>query len=335
MNELRWILIGFGIVLLAAIYLWGRRAGAAVAEDGVLRNRSEPVMQPHGFADAHREPEEAPTFPRARSDEPLSDEEPAVVYDVTAVRPAAARPEKRNFRAEPAAEDEEKSPLPSFTREPARSFGKEPPAAAEPVRPNSIPDFRRSRLEPTLDGDDVTQELPTPPVGSTATTTSAPTLSSSESPAPRRSDRRKILSLRLSLAPQRVEGAKLQELLQSELLDHGKYDIFHRLHDGQTVFSIASMVEPGTFDLEKMNETLYPGVTLFAQLPGPVPGMHALNEMVACARRLHTALGGVLQDDRGVPLTVHRIERMRQEVREFERPVSGAGRTPRGEGYQE
>jgi cell division protein ZipA len=95
------------------------------------------------------------------------------------------------------------------------------------------------------------------------------------------------------------------------------------------------MVEPGTFDLEKMSETLYPGVTLFAQLPGPVAGMHALNEMVACARRLHSALGGVLQDDRGVPLTVHRIERMRQEVREFERPASGSARTPRGEGYQE
>ena len=31
MNELRWILIGFGIVLLAAIYLWGRRGNRAVA----------------------------------------------------------------------------------------------------------------------------------------------------------------------------------------------------------------------------------------------------------------------------------------------------------------
>jgi FtsZ-interacting cell division protein ZipA len=63
--------------------------------------------------------------------------------------------------------------------------------------------------------------------------------------------------------------------------------------------------------------------------------MHALNELVACARRLHQSLGGVLQDDRGVPLTVHRIERMRQEVREFERPAPTTGRPARGEGYQE
>ena len=50
------------------------------------------------------------------------------------------------------------------------------------------------------------------------------------------------------------------------------------------------------------------------------------NELVACARRLQANLGGTLQDERGVPLTVHRIERMRQEVREFERPPAGGGR---------
>jgi cell division protein ZipA len=193
-----------------------------------------------------------------------------------------------------------------------------------------VPDFRRGRVEPTLNVDSVTEELRVQdPEDETASmaTSSAPTLSSSDTPPPqRRPSVRKILSLRLSLAPQRVEGAKLQEVLHEELLALGKYDVFHRLHsDGQSVFSIASMVEPGTFDAEKMGETQYPGVTLFAQLPGPVPGMHALNELVACARRLHQTLGGVLQDDRGVPLTVHRIERMRQEVRDFERPQGARG----------
>lgn len=350
MNELRWILIGFGIVLLAGIYLWGRR-GSAAAEDVVLRNRPEPSLPPShhhgGFAEGHREPqdapEEAPAHERARFDEPSSDEDRAINYEVTAARPALLRSEKRSLRAEspiPVAED---SPPPSYAREAPRSFGKETSPAAEPVRSKPVPDYRRSRVEPTLNGeDDITHELPTQPLSTAKTSdtpaaAAAPTLSSSDTPPPpRRTDRRKILSLRLSLAPQRVEGAKLQEVLQSELMDHGKYEIFHRLHaDGQSVFSIASMVEPGTFDLEKMGETLYPGVTLFAQLPGPVAGMHALNEMVACARRLQSALGGVLQDDRGVPLTVHRIERMRQEVREFERPVNGGARASKGEGYQE
>jgi len=270
MSELRWILIGFGIVLLAAIYLWGRRGNrtAAAGDEAVLRARPDPSMH-SGEA----------TLVRTIDDEPAA-------------------------------------PLPHEVVPP-----QEPPPAVEV----SSSETWRGRLEPTF-ADAPTEELPVHGA-SAASAAAAPTLSSSEAPQSRRVERRKILSLRLAIAPQRFEGAKLQESLLAESLQHGKYGIFHRLHtDGNIVFSVASMVEPGSFELEKMSETLYPGITMFTQLPGPVPGMHALNELVACARRLQANLGGTLQDERGVPLTVHRIERMRQEVREFERPPAGGGR---------
>jgi cell division protein ZipA len=275
MNELRWILIGFGIVLLAAIYLWGRRGNRAVApEDGLVRTRPEPTMHTA-----------EPTLLRAGEDS---------------------------------------------APEPVAGFDDLPPD--EPPDPHSTPAMHepwRGRVEPTF-AEAQTEEMPvrplqtSPPAGAP---TAAPTLSSSEAPQARRVERRKILSLRIAMAPQRVEGAKLLESLLAEFLQHGKYSIFHRLHtDGSIVFSVASMVEPGTFDLDKMSEAHFPGITMFTQLPGPMPGMHALNEMIACARRLQANLGGTLQDERGVPLTVHRIERMRQEVREFERPPAGGGR---------
>jgi cell division protein ZipA len=276
-SELRWILIGFGIVLLAAIYLWGRRSARAVAaEDAVLRVRPEPSLAAG----------EAPSFgarasdPRVHADEHADDDsEPVVVsaaLDSSHAVDAAA-----------------------------------PSTSAERT---AMHDAWRGRLEPTFTEAAATEELPVRP--------DAPTLSSSEAPQARRVERRKILSLRLAAAPQRIEGAKLLEAFQAESLEHGKYDIFHRLHDDGAgiLFSAASMVEPGTFEPEKMSSMQFPGVTLFAQLPGPAPGMHALNELVACARKLQQTLGGTLQDDRGVPLTVHRIERLRQEVREFERP---------------
>jgi cell division protein ZipA len=315
MSELRWILIGFGIVLLAGIYLWGRRGATAVGEEVALRSRPEPAMPPHGFTEVRRE------TAYQRDDIPDYDESP---YD------DSDGPEQSADEVDPPIEDYDDTAVrpvrPASPRGEARvPRGASPAVNLETARP--LPDFRRGRVEPTLGNDSITEELPVQAPNSTAVVTPAPTLSSSDQPAARRSpDRRKILSLRLSSAPQKIEGAKLQEVLAAELLTHGKYDIFHREHsDGQAIFSIASMVEPGTFDLEKMGEALYPGVTMFAQLPGPVPGMHALNELVACARRLHQTLGGVLQDDRGVPLTVHRIERMKQEVRDFERPQSGRG----------
>jgi cell division protein ZipA len=254
MSELRWILIGFGIILLAGIYLWGRRSSsrAAAPNEPATRTRPEPSAA------------ESEITLEAAAAAPITADDRVLARDTARVEPTLTLAETTTTA--------------------------ELPMHAEPSAP-------------------------------------APTLSSSEAPQTRRIERRKILSLRLAFAPQRLEGAKLLENLQAESLEHGRYQVFHRLHtDGASIFSVASMVEPGTFVLEKMGETYYPGITLFAQLPGPVPGMHALNELVACARRMQQTLGGTLQDERGVPLTVHRIERMRQEVREFERPPAGGGR---------
>lgn len=288
MNELRWILIGFGVILLAAIYLWGRRPRTVSSEDAVVRVRPEPALnnvdQPTvGDAAAH-----APDG----DDRDYAPSEPAI----TAMR--AVHPVERSRTALTAEE-----------------------VSTTLARPATASDAWRGRVEPTFAESAPTEEMPVHPESV------APTLSSSESPQQRRSERRKILSLRLAAAPQRLDGAKVLETFQAESLQHGRYDIFHRMHeDGSSiVFSVASMMEPGTFEPEKMPSMQFPGVTLFAQLPGPAPGMHALNELIACARKLQQTLGGTLQDDRGVPLTVHRIERLRQEVREFERPGARMG----------
>ncbi|MGH8176459.1 MAG: cell division protein ZipA C-terminal FtsZ-binding domain-containing protein [Steroidobacter sp.] len=297
MNELRWILIGFGIVLLAGIYLWGRRGQRTVASDDVMvRARPEPALHGRLPMDSGDTSLDSSQAGHASLDHSMSTDEPLI----TAIRPTGHTPDSSIAGSEPAGQRGK----PSFQ------------------------DTWRGRVEPTFAADSApTEELPIRPDAPTA-----PTLSSSESPQPRRSERRKILSLRLAASPQRLDGAKLLEVLQAESLQHGKYDVFHRLHeDGVSIFSIASMVEPGAFDVAKMPETQYPGITLFAQLPGPVPGMHALNELIACARKLQQSIGGTLQDDRGVPLTVHRIERLRQEVREFERPpgaVNARGASP-------
>jgi cell division protein ZipA len=294
MNELRWILIGFGIVLLAGIYLWGRRGGKSTvaSDDAVVRVRPEPSVQGrHVEEPAHSDFVESGPVVSAM---PARQEE----AQITAVRPAF----------QPA--------------EASRAAAWEPDATGR--HKPSPGDSWRGRVEPTFSEGAPTEDLPVHAEPSAP----APTLSLSDSPPPKRIERRKILALRLAASPQRIEGAKLLEMLTADSLQHGRYDVFHRLHDdGSSIFCVASMVEPGTFDLAKMPETSYPGITLFAQLPGPVPGMHALNELVACARRLQQNLGGTLQDDRGVPLTVHRIERLRQEVREFERPSGTSGRS--------
>jgi hypothetical protein len=59
MSELRWILVVFGVVLLAGIYVWGRRGNkqSAGSEDALVRVRPEPRLTSHEA--------EPPAFDRA------------------------------------------------------------------------------------------------------------------------------------------------------------------------------------------------------------------------------------------------------------------------------
>ena len=129
----------------------------------------------------------------------------------------------------------------------------------------------------------------------------------------------KILALRLVATTPRFSGAHLRTALEAESLVFGRYQIFHRTTPaGDILFSVASMLEPGSFDLEQMFHEQYPGIALFAQLPAAQDGMTVLNDLIACARKLQQSLGGVLQDEQGTPLIAFRIEQLRREVREFE-----------------
>lgn len=315
MPELRWILIAFGIALLIGIYAWGRRGSKpATVDDAVVPARPDPVFESSTSYEEYERPLVAP----------IEDVEVETVSEEP-IEVERSEPRPKRFETLRHAEAQYEPTLEAKVERPSR-------------------DFRSARIEPTFSEETVTAELPVndpePIVAPQRTqlreevreevraepepAKDAPTLGMSSTPQPRRIERRKIIALRLACGPQKLSGVQLRSALEGESLQHGRYDVFHRLDaNGAAIFSVASMVEPGTFDLEKMPQENFPGVTLFAQLPAPVAGMLAFNELIACSRRLHAALGGTLQDERGVPLTVHRIERIRQEIREFEhKPAS-------------
>ena len=87
----------------------------------------------------------------------------------------------------------------------------------------------------------------------------------------------------------------------------------------------ASLLEPGTFDPARMDSAAYPGVALFTVMPGPLPATRAFDELLDTARALAHRLGGQLQDDRGAPLSVQRVFKLREEVIAFERTLGSAG----------
>ena len=133
------------------------------------------------------------------------------------------------------------------------------------------------------------------------------------------SELQKIVSLRVCAeGEERWLGNDLKAAFDANGLAFGRYHIFHRKNaqDG-TLYCVASILEPGTFDLLRMPTTEFRGVTLFAVFPGPGDPVLTLDDMIATARNLAHTLSGVVQDSKTLPLSPQRAASLREEVERF------------------
>lgn len=118
-------------------------------------------------------------------------------------------------------------------------------------------------------------------------------------------------------------GEHLLEVMTNVGLKFGDMGIFHR-HldndgDADSVFSVANIVEPGTFDLSTIKSVESPGLCMFLSLPCAGVATEAYEDLVQTARALSSSLGGELKDENRSALTNQTIEHGRQRVIEFER----------------
>lgn len=107
--------------------------------------------------------------------------------------------------------------------------------------------------------------------------------------------------------------------LRAAGLRHGKFKIFHCMaeDDSRIRFSVASLVEPGSFDLNNLADTEYRGISMFMVLPAPEDGVILFDEMMATARAIAREVDGRLLDEQGGALSMQRERYMREEVIEF------------------
>jgi len=107
---------------------------------------------------------------------------------------------------------------------------------------------------------------------------------------------------------------------------HGRFGIFHRLDgsdEDKVIFSAASLVEPGSFDMQNLKEQKIPGISLFMVLPGPMDGAQAFDLMMAAARTLAQSMDAELLDETGSTLSIQRERYLREEIIQYEHsPVS-------------
>jgi len=137
----------------------------------------------------------------------------------------------------------------------------------------------------------------------------------------------KIVTIRLLCRDKRgFAGDELVLALRDNGLQHGRFGIFHHYPDDgvgsdagtEPVFSVASLTEPGSFDLTRLRNDSFPGVSLFMGLPGPMDGVAAFDAMVATARSIAAQLEGDLVDEQGSTLSIQRERYLREEVIQFQ-----------------
>jgi len=138
----------------------------------------------------------------------------------------------------------------------------------------------------------------------------------------------KIVTIRVAFAgDHKVPGQALIDLFRTFGLKYGRFKIFHKLaadkdSTSSPVFSVASITEPGSFDLANIGEQKIPGLTLFMVLPGPVEGRVAFESMLDLARAAADHFDGEVLDDAGITLSIQRAGYIRDEIIDYERKRS-------------
>jgi cell division protein ZipA len=132
-----------------------------------------------------------------------------------------------------------------------------------------------------------------------------------------------VLVLNVTAKEGRVfAGDDLLHVLITAGLKFGDMNIFHKRlskqHQGTVIFSVANMLNPGTFDLNNMEEFTTLGISFFLALPSPINNLDAFEQMLGIAQEIRDTLDGDLKDDHRNGMTGQTIEHYRQRIRDFE-----------------
>ena len=258
--ELRWILLGLGLLVVLGVFLGGLLKSRSRPSDPP---RSEPVVWPEG-------PEiSVPTSGPVQSQDGF-----AASLEEGSGSPAAVVVDTRS------GSDVEEQP-------------------DEPQQPH----------EPQPDEPQPHELQPAP---------------GTDDPVP---DTERVVSLRLiPREGERLDAERTVRALRESGLQHGPYGIFHYCEDRnmpESGFSVANLVEPGSFDLSNISGTTLPGITFFMVLPGSRDPVERFDKMIGIARELSQSLDARLLDELGNSWSIQGERYLREELIEYRRRHSG------------
>ncbi|NMM39581.1 cell division protein ZipA [Pseudoalteromonas arctica] len=207
------------------------------------------------------------------------------------VEPADQAPTERQSVAEPASHTERDEP----------QFG-DLSFSADEKQPHS---FAASDDEPAAEVDDVT------------TTTEASVEDEPEQPAA--SD---FIIVHIQMPEGlNMEGSKLLPAVNTLGFKYSEEGFFNRHLDpaglGPVLFRLVNMYNPGTFDIDNMEQFSTAGISLFMTLPCDGDGLAAFNMLHSAAKKLADEFGAVILDSQREEMTVDSVRNYVEKVRRF------------------
>jgi len=188
----------------------------------------------------------------------------------------------------------------------------------------------RARREPMLDGTEAdgfegadgdysAEGVSQPELGLAAEPASSSDLGRRENP-----DFDKIVSLYVAArAGSVLRGEDIVVAAEKTGMVFGHMSVFHRLLEGHPergpVFSMASIIKPGSFDMATIRDLETPAIAFFLTLPAPLPALDAWEKMLPTVQRMAELLDGVVLDDGRNALGRQRIAHIRDELRAYDR----------------
>ncbi len=255
MDELRWILLGIGAVFILGIYWWGRSKKSA-SDDY-----------------SHMPVEDIPPLTVKESDDDWKD-------GVGPVRVISSdTPDAPSVRP-----DDTESVISRSEPEPDVASVYEPEPVVDDTE-SEQPLTRQESAEPAVDSLDEDSELQLEGADTD--------IAQADNTAPVEDiDVSDVIVL--YLVAQRGEFIKGEQILSAtyaSALEYGDMNIFHRKDEQQKIlFSLADMLDPGSFDIDNMHEHRTRGMSLFIQLDLCDDPVRALDDMLICAHNLATML---------------------------------------------
>lgn len=123
----------------------------------------------------------------------------------------------------------------------------------------------------------------------------------------------------IARAEEGLHGDKINSAALANKLKYGYMDIFHRMgENAKPVFSVANMVEPGSFDPETIHDLRTPGLTFFMQLPVFGKASDVLTDMMQCAYQVAELLDADLCNRQRQLLTQSEAEELRELAKHYD-----------------